>query len=434
MTMAVHVIHEARRCLQCKEPLCMLHGCPLQTNIPEMIRLFLAGRSNQAGIMLFENNPMSDVCSMVCDHEKQCEGHCILGKERGSSAVQISAIEHYISNTYLHKYSLMKRAARKCQRVAVIGAGPAGLTVATKLAQHGYDVTIFERMGKIGGMMRYGIPAFRLPKEILDTYEQKLKMLGVHIRPHTTIGGSLHLDDLFEDGYEAVFIGTGVWRPRRLGVRGETNGNCHYAIDYLNNPDDFELGSTVAIIGSNNVAMDTARTVIRQGVETVYLVARHYDVSSGEREADYAQSDGVEFIYAKHTTEVTPAGPMLAQRHFDADGHCTGEEEPELLRVDSTIIAVNQDPKDKVVRTTTGLMTDEHGLIEVNEEGKTTREGVFSGGDVVLGAHNVVTAVKDAKKVAEAMEKWLQKKADEKAPSTKPGSAAHAPVLHDTQV
>ncbi len=409
--MGVHVIHEARRCLQCQEPLCQLHGCPLQTHIPEMIRLFLSGRGNQAGIMLFENNPMSDICSMVCDHEKQCEGHCILGKERGSSAVQISAIEHYISNTYLHKYSLMKRAPRKPQRVAVIGAGPAGLTVATKLAQHGYDVTIFERMSRIGGMMRYGIPDFRLPREILDTYEHKLKLLGVHIRPHTTVGGALHLDDLFTDGYAAVFIGTGVWRPRRLGVRGETNGNCHYAVDYLKDPSVYELGTTVAVIGSSNVAMDAARMAVRRGVETVYLVARHYEVSSGEREADYAQADGVEFIYAKNTTEITPEGPMLAQRHFAADGQCLYEDRPELLRVDSTIIAVNQDPKDKVVRTTPGLDTDEHGRIAVDDAGHTTREGVFAAGDVVLGAHNVVTAVKDAKKVVAAMETYLEQQA-----------------------
>lgn len=430
--MGVHVIHEARRCLQCEEPLCMQRGCPLQTDIPEMIRLFLSGRGNQAGIMLFENNPMSDVCSLVCDHEKQCEGHCILGKEHGTSAVQISSIEHYISNTYLHKYSLMKHAARKEQRVAVIGAGPAGLTVATKLAQHGYDVTIFERMSRLGGMMRYGIPDFRLPREILDTYEKKLKALGVHIRPHTTLGGTLHLDDLFDDGYAAVFVGTGVWRPRRLGVKGETNGNCHFAIDYLKDPSVYELGRSVVVIGSSNVSMDAARTAIRYGAEQVYLVARHYEVSSGEREADYAQADGVEFIYARTTKEITPDGPMLAQRHFDADGHCVSEDEPELLRVDSVIIAVNQDPKDKVVRTTKGLKTNENGLITVDKDGHTTREGVFSGGDVVLGAHNVVTAVKDAKKVAAAMEAYLeQKAAEDENKDTSATPQPHRPIMHE---
>ncbi len=426
--MAVHVIHEAHRCLQCKEALCMLHGCPLKTDIPGMIREFLAGNANKAGAMLFENNPMSDVCSMVCDHEKQCEGHCLLSKEPGGSAVQISAIEHYISDLYLRKFSLARRA-RRGQRVAVIGAGPAGLTVATKLAQHGYDVTIFERMDKIGGLMRYGIPDFRLPRRILDTYAHKLKRLGVHIRPHTTLGGALRLDDLFADGYDAVFIGAGVWRARRLGVKGETLGNCHYAIDYLQDPYVYELGPRVAIIGSGNDAMDAARTAIRHGSEQVYVVARHYEVSSSKRQAEYAQADGAEIIYARHTVEITPEGPLLTLRHFDENGKCTREDEAKLLQVNSTIISVSQVPKDKIARTTHGLETNERGLIEVDENGQTTREGVFSGGDVVTGASRVVLAVRNAKKVATAMERYLEEKAASDAGTQRAPEAPH-PILH----
>ena len=209
--MAIHVINEARRCLQCKKPLCHLKGCPAQTNIPEMIRLFLDGKINEAGEMLFINNPMSIVCSLVCDHEKQCEGNCIQGRK--GAPVQISSIEHYISDIYLDKV-IMEHEPPKGQNVAVIGSGPAGITVSVKLAQLGYDVTIFERKGKLGGMMRYGIPSFRLPLEILDRYQEKLVELGIHIRPNTTIGSILTLDTLFQDGYDAVFIGSGVWRPR----------------------------------------------------------------------------------------------------------------------------------------------------------------------------------------------------------------------------
>ena len=256
--MAIHVINEARRCLQCKKPLCRLKGCPAQTNIPEMIRLFLNGNINEAGEMLFANNPMSVVCSLVCDHEKQCEGNCIQGRK--GAPVQISSIEHYISDIYLDKV-IMEHEPPKGQNVAVIGSGPAGITVSVKLAQLGYDVTIFERKGKLGGMMRYGIPSFRLPLEILDRYQEKLVELGIHIRPNTTIGSILTLDTLFQDGYDAVFIGSGVWRPRGLGVRGESLGNCHYAVDYLQNPDVYHLGDRVAVIGSGEYALHEAQVL-----------------------------------------------------------------------------------------------------------------------------------------------------------------------------
>ncbi|MBR5910164.1 MAG: FAD-dependent oxidoreductase, partial [Schwartzia sp.] len=256
--MAIHVIREARRCQQCDEPTCRENGCPLKTNIPEMIKLFLEGNLNEAGALLFDNNPMSVFCSLVCDHEGQCEGNCVLGKETGSS-VQISSIEHYVSDAYLDRL-VVTREPDKGQKVAVIGSGPAGLTVAVCLARQGYNVTVFERKDKIGGMLRYGIPEFRLPKKILDRYEKKLRALGVHIRPNTTIGGALRIDDLFDDGFDAVFIGVGTWRARRLGVKGESLGNVHYAVDYLQNPDAYELGDTVAIIGAGNSAMDVART------------------------------------------------------------------------------------------------------------------------------------------------------------------------------
>lgn len=414
--MAVHVINEARRCLQCKKPLCRLKGCPAQTNIPEMIRLFLEGNINDAGAMLFANNPMSVVCSLVCDHEAQCEGHCIQGRK--GAPVQISSIEHYISDTYLDKV-IMEHEPAKGQHVAIIGSGPAGITVAVKLAQRGYDITMFEKMDKLGGMMRYGIPDFRLPKTILDRYQVKLQELGIHIRPNTGIGTALTLDTLFRDGYAAVFIGSGVWRPRLLGVRGESLGNCHFAVDYLQNPDVYQLGDSVAVIGSGNSAMDVARTAIRKGSRYVTIYARHHEVSASRREFEYAQADGVEFEYNKAVDSITPQGPMLRERHFDEEGHLLSEDEPQLFHADSTIIAVSQQPKDKIVRTTTGLVTNEKGLVEVDERGATTREGVFSGGDVVLGPWNVVQAVKDAKKVADAMDEYLTRE-HEAASSSQP--------------
>ena len=409
--MAVHVINEARRCLQCKKPQCQINGCPAHTNIPEMVRLFLDGKINQAGAMLFENNPMSVICSLVCDHEAQCEGHCIQGLK--GSAVQISSIEQYISDTYLDKIE-MKHEPPKNQNVAVIGSGPAGITVAVKLAQRGYNVTIFERMEYLGGMMRYGIPDFRLPRTILERYTQKLRELGIHIRPNTTIGGALTVDSLFRDGYDAVFIGSGVWRPRALGIKGESLGNCHFAVDYLKNPDCYKLGEHVAVIGSGNSAMDVARTAIRKGSRFVTVYARRSKVSASVKEFEYSQADGVVFEFNKAPVAITPEGPMLADTAYDENGRLVTEG-ARLFPADSTIVAVSQVPKDKIVRTTKGVQVNERGLIEVDEQGQTTREGVFSGGDVVMGPYNVVLAVKDAKHVAEAIEAYLQKKADGKA-------------------
>ncbi len=403
--MAVHVINEARRCLQCKKPMCQLQGCPIGTNIPEMIRLFLDGQGNEAAAMLFANNPMSIICSLVCDHERQCEGHCIQGRK--GSAVQISSIEHYISNGFFEKLQLEKQPP-KGQRVAVIGSGPAGLVVAVEMAQMGYDVTIFERKSHIGGMMRYGIPDFRLPRSILSRYKEKMRLLGIHIRPHTTIGGALHLDDLISDGYQAIFIGTGTWRARRLGVPGESLGNVHYAIDYLQNPGAYALGERVAVIGAGNSAMDAARTALRQGSRFVTIYARSNHVTASERELDYAIADGADILYGMAVEKITEQGPVFIKREFSEAGEMIGQGLMELAPADSTIIAVSQRAKDKLVNTTSGLDVNDKGLMAVDEHGQTTRPGIFSAGDVVTGPWNVVQAAKAAKEVAKQMDAYLQ--------------------------
>ena len=257
----VHVIEEANRCLQCKKPLCM-EGCPIRTPIPRMIRSLKDGEIKQGGKLVFENNPLSIVCSLVCDHQAQCEGHCVLGKK--GQPVHISSIENYISNACLDQVEI------ECQEkngnmIGVIGAGPAGITIAIEMTKMGYDVTIFDAKDKIGGVLQYGIPEFRLPKSILERYRKKLLSLGIKIRPNTTIGGALEIRDLFRDGYKAIFIGTGVWRPKKLGVVGESLGNVHFAIDYLANPFSYDLGENIAVIGAGNTAMDVARTILRNG-------------------------------------------------------------------------------------------------------------------------------------------------------------------------
>lgn len=251
-----NVLKEAEKCLQCRNPRCR-KGCPINTNIPEMIRLLKENETMTAAQMLFENNPLSIICSLVCDHGAQCEGHCVKGIK--GDPVAISDIEHFISDACFERihHDLPEWNGK---RAAVIGAGPAGITIAVLLREKGYKVTIFEVREKIGGIMRYGIPDYRLPRTILDRYAEKLKALDIQIRPNMAIGGAISVQDLLDDGYSSVFIGTGAWRPKRLNIPGETYGNVQYAVNYLNDPDVYDLGRRVAVIGAGNAAMDAART------------------------------------------------------------------------------------------------------------------------------------------------------------------------------
>ncbi|MBU3805982.1 MAG: NAD(P)-dependent oxidoreductase [Candidatus Fournierella pullistercoris] len=402
--MAIHVVNEARRCLNCKVPQCR-KGCPIQTPIPDMIQLFLQGKTEEAGQMLFENNPLSVVCSLVCDHDKQCEGHCILGRK--GAPVHVSSIENYISDSYLDRLEL-KRAENQHKRVAIIGSGPAGITISVLLAQKGYDVTLFESRDKIGGVLRYGIPEFRLPGSILDRYADKLRQLGIKIRPNTSIGGALTVDDLQRDGYKAIFIGTGVWRPKKLGIAGESLGHVHFAIDYLVNPDVYQLGDHLAVIGAGNSAMDVARTAIRKGVRHVTVLSRSQTPSASAREVEYAVADGVEFLYGASPVELTDEGVIYQPMEPDEEGNMQPVGEPKLFPCSSIVISISQGPKNKIVSTTKGLETTSHGLLATDEKGNTTREGIFASGDVVLGARTVVEAVRYSKEVAQAMDEYLQ--------------------------
>lgn len=403
--MADHVINEAKRCLNCKKPMCRT-GCPINTPIPQMIHEFLNGGITEAGKMVFENNPLSIICSLVCDHEAQCEGHCIRGIKE--SPVHISSIENYISSNYFDKMEIV-RDPLKNKKAAVIGSGPAGITIATILAKRGYNVTVFESRENIGGVLRYGIPEFRLPKSILDNYRKKLYKLGVRFRPNTTIGGAISVDDLFRDGYLAVFIGTGVWRPNSLNIKGESLGNVHFAIDYLVNPDSYDLGEKVAIIGAGNSAMDVARTALRKGAREVTVYTHSEKVRASVREVEYAQIDGVNFEYCKSPVELTDKGPIFADIIINEDGEKMVQAGTEkLYPADTTFIAVSQGPKDKIVSTTQGIDVNQRGLITVDENGKTTRNGIFAAGDVVNGAKTVVEAVKFSKAVADAMDEYMQ--------------------------
>ena len=404
--MAIHIVTEANRCLNCKKPMCQ-QGCPVHTSIPVVIQLFKQNRLMEAGEMLFENNPLSAVCSIVCNHEKQCAGNCIRGSK--DTPVHSSSIEAYISDMYLDRMIVERPEMKKDKKVAVIGCGPAGMTVAIKLAQRGYPVTVFEWKGKIGGMLQYGIPEYRLPKSFLDRYQTRMEEMGITIRTNTTIGAVLMIDNLFRDGYKAVFIGTGAEKPRSLDMEGEGLGKVHSGLNYLANPQGHKLGDSVAVIGMGNAAMDVARTALRNGSRHVTLYARSKNVTASSSEVAYAELDGAEFVFGMQIEKITDEGPVFKKAVFDENDQIIGyEEEPVQVHADSTIISISQTPRRKLVRTTDGLEAGERGTITVDENYMTTRPGVFAAGDVVTGAKTVVHAVDGAKKAAEAMIRYME--------------------------
>ena len=403
--MSVHVLEEANRCLQCKKPRCM-EGCPIHTRIPDMIRMLKEGQTMDAANMLYENNPLSMICSLVCNHESQCEGYCVRGIKE--NPVHISAIENYISDSCFERLE-EKTVPKNGMKAAVIGAGPAGITIALLLAEKGYGVTVFETRDKIGGIMRYGIPEFRLPKQNLDRYFEKMKRMGILFRPNFGVGGSVSIQDLLDDGYKSVFIGTGAWRPRRLNIPGETFGNVQYAINYLNNPDVYDLGDRVAVIGSGNAAMDVARTAIRHGSRYVTVFSRDEKVSASKEESGYAQIDGVKFILNKAPVRITDDGVIMCDTKRNEEGKVElTEGTDKLFEADSVLIAVSQVPQDKLVNRDKALKLNERGNLATNDTGETTMPGVFASGDVVTGAKTVVHAVKYSKEIAEAMDRYMQ--------------------------
>lgn len=400
---------EADRCLLCKNARCKVN-CPISTEIPEVIRLFKEGKLDEAGEILFENNPLSAVCAIVCPHEDQCKGNCIRGIK--GEPIPFCEMEEFISLKYLKNVKLEKVGNRD-ERIAIIGAGPAGITLSIILARKGFKVTLFDAHEKIGGVLRYGIPEYRLHNSIIDRYEEILIELGVKIRPNTLIGPVLTLDKLFFDGYKAVFIGTGVWNPKTLNIKGESLGNVHYAIDYLKSPNVYNLGKKVAVIGAGNVAMDAARVAKRNGAEEVYILYRKgfENMPCTRAELEEAKEDDVNFELFKAPIELTEQGVKYIEtkNEVSEDGKVstiTIEGTEGMFECDSVIIAVSQSPRKNIVANTTGLDTNKWGLLLTDDKGHTTRNGVFASGDVVTGANTVVHAVSYAKIVAESIEEY----------------------------
>lgn len=403
-----NLLLEANRCLKCKNARCKKH-CPIDTPIPEVITLFQEGKLHEAGEMLFNNNPLSAVCGIVCPHETQCKGNCIVGIK--GEPVSFCDIERYVSEQYLEELSIIKPESNG-KRIAIVGSGPAGITVAMTLAQKGYKVTMFEMRERIGGVLTYGIPEFRLPRSIITNLENTLVKLGVKIKTNTLVGPIITLDKLFSDGYDAVFIGTGVWNPKMLNIKGETLGNTLYAIDYLKNPSSYKLGEKVCVIGAGNVAMDASRSAKHYGSSDVHVCYRRgeEDMTATRAEIKEAKEEGVIFTLYKSPVEITDEGVIFVttKKVVNADGTTTLETVPgseELFPCDTVIIAISQVPKNNIVNNTTGLET-KYGLLLTDDLGHTTKEGVFACGDVVSGAKTVIDAVVAAKIVANSIDEF----------------------------
>lgn len=408
------ILNEAQRCLKCKRPLCK-EGCPVGTDIPIIMEMFLQGKMDEAGEKLFNNNPLSAICSLICPHEKNCMGHCVLNRK--GAPIKFYEVESYISSFYLEKAKLQK-TENNGYLVGIIGAGPAGLTLAILLARKGYQVTIIDSKDKIGGVLRYGIPEFRLPKSLLDKLLKRMSELGIQFRPNTLIGPSITIDDMFRDGYDAIFIGTGVWNPNRLRIPGETLGNVHFAIDYLKNPDSYDsLGDHVVIIGAGNVAMDAARTILRKShakVDIIFFRGRE-EVTALEEELVLAEVDGVKMNYYLNTIKIEADGiivePVLKIENEDGTvSYKNDSEHPYKIPSTSVIIAIGQGALSNIVKNTKQIDTTQKGLIQTTSGGATTRPGVYAAGDVVSGAKTVVEAVAATKKVAEEIDQYIKNK------------------------
>ena len=377
--------------------------------------MFLDGKLDEAGEKLFANNPLSAICALICPHEKNCTGHCVLNRK--GNPIKFYEVENYISTFYLEKARLQSTEPNGFN-IGIIGAGPAGITIAIILAEKGFDVTIIDSKDKIGGVLRYGIPEFRLPKDLLDKLLNRMLDLKIKFRPNTLIGPGITIDDMFRDGYDAIFIGTGVWKPNRLKIPGETLGNVHFAIDYLKNPDSYNnLGDNIVIIGAGNVAMDVARTVLRKthaNVSCIFFRGKE-EVTATEEELNLAILDGLNMRYYLNTTKIEKDGiivePVVKQENENGEvTYINASENAYKIPATSVIIAIGQGPQSNIVSTSKDIDTNKRGLIQTTQNGETTRPGVFAAGDVVYGAKTVVEAVAVSKMVAKEIEDYCYSK------------------------
>lgn len=408
-------IAEAKRCLNCKVPQCK-KGCPVSNDIPDWIHELSMGNLGNAMAIINAKSNLPAVCGRVCAHERQCEGNCVLGKK--GAHINIGKLERFVSDFDTAMNLTREKLVRKDRgRVAVIGSGPAGLTIAGELARKGVAVEIFEMEREAGGVLMFGIPEYRLPKDVVKKEIAKIEQLGVTIHCNTTVGFDLTVDDLFSRGFDAIFMGTGTGKPKRLEIPGGDLWGVRQAIYFLRRVSLFNAGyigrdevpvkegDLVFVIGGGNTAMDAARTAVRLGAgEVTVLYHREIDTMTALRaEYDDAVAEGVKFRWNSSVKEIHDNDGILNEIVVETDGVAAPEPAQKV------IMAVGNAPASRIVSTTEGIEVDEKGYVITREfpYGMTTRKGVFAGGDVTNRPATVVHAMQDAQKVAEGMLRYL---------------------------
>ena len=427
-------IDEAQRCLNCKQKPCVA-GCPVGIDIPAFIQKVAEGDFLAAYDIIAESSSLPAVCGRVCPQETQCEQKCLRGIK--GEPVAIGRLERFVADYYNENVKTApKKADSNGHKVAVVGSGPSGLACAGDLAKKGYDVTVFEALHLAGGVLVYGIPEFRLPKTIVQKEIDTLKALGVKIETNAVIGKSVSIDELLDEGYESVFIGSGAGLPRFMGIPGENYKGVYSANEFLTRVNLMKAykdnattpvlkAKKVAVVGGGNVAMDAARCALRLGAESVYIVYRRSEAELPARleEIEHAKEEGIIFKLLTNPTEILAnedrfvSGMKCIEMELgepDASGRRRPVEKPDsehIIDVDCVIMSIGTSPNPLIKSTTEGLETESWGGIIVDEAtGKTSREGVYAGGDAVTGAATVILAMGAGKTAATAIDEYIKTK------------------------
>lgn len=431
----VTAVAEAKRCLNCKNKPCV-EGCPVNVRIPEFIEKVAAEDFDAAYNIITSTNSLPAVCGRVCPQENQCEGRCVRGKK--GESVAIGRLERFVADwhmNYGHENAEPVKPVSNGHKVAIIGSGPAGLSCAGDLAREGYDVTVFEAFHKPGGVLVYGIPEFRLPKVIVAREIKKLEYLGVKIEKNAVVGRAISIDELFEDGYEAVFIGSGAGLPKFMSIPGENLLGVYSANEYLTRINLMKAYLTeydtpikpakrVAVVGGGNVAMDAARCAKRMGADEVYIVYRRSmeELPARVEEVHHAIEEEINFELLNNPVEIIGdengrvSGIKCVRMELgEPDG--SGRRRPveiegseHIIDVDAVIMSIGTSPNPLISTTTDGLEVNKHGCIIADEKMATSRKGVFAGGDAVTGAATVILAMGAGKDAAAAIDKYLTEK------------------------
>ena len=428
-------IVEAKRCLECKQPLC-IDGCPVGIDIPGFITLVLQKDYVGAVTKIREANYLPAICGRVCPQESQCEELCVLGKK--FTPVAIGKLERFVADYEMREklFTAPVITNHHDEKVAIVGSGPAGLTCAAELAKMGYQVTVFEALHAVGGVLRYGIPEFRLPKEILDIETERIKALGVQIHTNFVIGRTATIDELFDEwGFKAIFLATGAGTPTFMGIPGESLSGVYSANEFLTRVNlmgayrfpevdtPIRIGKSVAVIGGGNTAMDAVRTAKRLGAEHAYLIYRRSrsEMPARQEEIHHAEQEGIELKLLTNPTRILGNADswvcgIECQRMELGEPDDSGRRRPVavkgsefILEIQTLVEAIGQKPNPIIQSTTPGLDTSKRGTVVTNDRQATSRAGIFAGGDLSRGGATVILAMRDGKQAAAAIHDYIQK-------------------------